>query len=83
MKTMNKILGKLMILFVRGYQLIISPWLGPSCRHVPTCSNYMIEAIKEWGFFSGFWLGLKRIGKCNPWGTSGYDPVPKRQVDAD
>lgn len=67
-----------MIRLIRLYQAIISPFLGPSCRHVPTCSNYTIEAIEEWGALKGFWLGLKRILKCHPWGSSGYDPVPKR-----
>ncbi|MEX0823973.1 MAG: membrane protein insertion efficiency factor YidD [Balneolaceae bacterium] len=78
MNLINSILSRLFIFFVKGYQVIISPWLGPSCRHTPTCSNYMIGAIKEWGALKGFWLGLKRIVKCNPWGSSGYDPVPKK-----
>lgn len=67
------------ILLVRFYQLAISPLTPSSCRHAPTCSQYAIEAIKEWGAFKGLWLGLKRIGTCHPWGTSGYDPVPKRE----
>jgi len=65
------------ILLVRLYQLIISPWLGPSCRHLPTCSAYTIEAVREWGAFRGSWMGLRRISRCHPWGTSGYDPVPE------
>jgi len=52
--------------------------LGQNCRHVPTCSNYAIEAIQEWGVIKGAWLGIKRIAKCNPWGTSGVDPVPEK-----
>jgi len=52
--------------------------LGPTCRFQPTCSHYTAEAILEWGIFKGTWLGLKRIGKCHPWGDSGYDPVPKK-----
>lgn len=63
---------------LRFYQLVISPWLGPSCRHSPTCSNYMIEAIKEWGVIRGVWMGIKRLAKCHPWGTEGYDPVPRK-----
>lgn len=76
-KQLKQILSRMIILPVRGYQLIISPWLSPSCRHSPTCSVYMIEAVNEWGPLKGFWLGLKRIGRCHPWGTSGYDPVPR------
>lgn len=79
MKYINLILGGLIIGLVRFYQLAISPWLGKSCRYSPTCSQYMIEAVKEWGVFKGFWLGIKRLGTCHPWGGEGYDPVPKRR----
>lgn len=61
------------------YQWIISPILGPSCRHEPTCSNYTIQAVKEWGVLKGLWLGIKRLSKCHPWGTFGYDPVPRKK----
>ena len=69
---------RLAIFFVRIYQVVISPWLGPNCRHIPTCSNYMLEAIEEWGVLRGGWMGMKRLARCHPWGTSGYDPVPKK-----
>lgn len=69
----------MLIKLIRFYQLVISPWLGPSCRHSPTCSNYMMEAIKEWGAIRGVWLGIKRLAKCHPWGTDGYDPVPRNK----
>ncbi len=70
---------KLLILIpVRVYQWMISPLLPAACRHTPTCSQYMVEALEEWGPWQGLLLGLKRIGRCHPWGTSGYDPVPKR-----
>lgn len=75
---MKFIVRKIFILLVRVYQLVLSPLLPPSCRHTPTCSTYMIQAINEWGAMKGGWLGLKRIGRCHPWGTSGYDPVPKK-----
>lgn len=71
-------LRKLFILPIRFYQLFISPLLGSNCRHTPTCSQYAIEAIREWGVFKGMWLGLRRIARCHPWGTSGYDPVPRK-----
>jgi putative membrane protein insertion efficiency factor len=77
---MRKILGYIVILPIRFYQLAISPLLGTSCRFEPTCSYYMIEAVKEWGIFKGTWLGLKRISRCHPWGGHGHDPVPKRKV---
>lgn len=75
---MKFIIRKIFIFIVRIYQLVLSPLLPPSCRHTPTCSSYMIQAINEWGAMKGAWLGLKRIGRCHPWGTSGYDPVPKK-----
>ena len=78
MKWLKIILSKLIVVFVRFYQLAISPWLGKSCRYSPTCSQYMIEAVDEWGPLKGFWLGIKRIGRCHPWGGEGYDPVPKK-----
>ncbi|MEM9672197.1 MAG: membrane protein insertion efficiency factor YidD [Bacteroidota bacterium] len=64
--------------FIRFYQYAISPILGTNCRHTPTCSQYTLEAIQEWGVAKGVWLGLKRIARCHPWGTHGYDPVPKK-----
>jgi putative membrane protein insertion efficiency factor len=79
MKWVRLIFSKLIVGLVRFYQLAISPWLGKSCRYQPTCSQYMIEAVDEWGPLKGFWLGIKRIGSCHPWGGHGYDPVPKRK----
>lgn len=61
---------------IRAYQMIISPILGSTCRYQPTCSHYMIEAINQWGILRGTWMGLKRISRCHPWGSTGYDPVP-------
>lgn len=72
-------LKKIIILPIRFYQSAISPLKGPSCRHDPTCSHYTIEAINEWGIFKGMWLGLKRVIRCHPWGTHGFDAVPKRK----
>jgi len=55
--------------------------LGAHCRHSPSCSQYAIEAIMEWGVLKGLWLGMKRVGRCNPWGTSGFDPIPKKNKE--
>lgn len=69
----------LLIGCVRFYQIAISPWLGRSCRYLPTCSAYTIEAIETHGAWRGTWLGIKRIGRCHPWGSNGYDPVPPKK----
>ena len=71
-----KALGWILILPIKFYQKCISPFTPPMCRFTPTCSNYAIEAIRKHGPFKGFWLALKRILRCHPWGGSGYDPVP-------
>jgi hypothetical protein len=73
---MKKLLGSFFILLIRFYQGAISPYLMPSCRYTPSCSAYGIDAIVKYGPFRGGWMALKRIGRCNPWGGSGYDPVP-------
>ena len=73
---MPKILNYLLILPIKLYQILLSPLIGPSCRFTPTCSNYAIEAINKYGPIKGFWLSIKRISKCHPWGDSGHDPVP-------
>lgn len=67
-----------LIALVRLYQLILSPLFPPSCRYTPTCSQYMIEALKIWGPFKGLWLGIKRIASCRPGGGHGHDPVPEK-----
>ena len=67
----------ILIKFIKGYKFIISPFLGQSCRYLPTCSEYSIEALKTFGFFKGSFLSLKRILSCHPWGKGGFDPVKK------
>lgn len=67
---------KILIKMIKVYQKIPGPW-HDSCRHIPTCSNYAIEAIDTYGAFRGSIMAFKRILRCNPWGTSGYDPVIK------
>ena len=74
-----EVLKKLFIFPIKLYQVSISPLLGAHCRHLPSCSQYAIEAIQEWGAIKGAWIGAKRIARCHPWGTSGYDPVPKKE----
>ena len=64
-----------MISLIRFYQLCISPLLGNNCRYYPTCSQYAIEAIEKKGIIRGSWMAVKRICRCHPWHTGGYDPV--------
>jgi putative membrane protein insertion efficiency factor len=61
---------------VRAYRLVFSPWVGHACRYQPTCSAYAMEALEKHGAIKGFWLMLRRIGRCHPWGGSGIDNVP-------
>ena len=65
-----------LITLIKIYQWVISPMLPKTCRFYPSCSNYMILAIREWGVFQGVWLGLKRICRCRPGGKCGEDFVP-------
>ena len=62
---------------IKVYQITLSPWLGRQCRFLPTCSAYAAESIERFGALRGSWLALKRLGRCHPWGGSGYDPVPE------
>lgn len=75
-QLVHQALVYLLIFPVKIYQWTISPMIGPSCRYTPTCSTYSIEALKKHGPIKGLWLAIKRIASCNPWGGSGYDPVP-------
>jgi len=79
MQIIRLILGAPIILLVKMYQWIISPLFPPTCRYTPTCSVYMIQAIRVWGPIKGTYLGLKRIASCHPWGGHGHDPVPERK----
>lgn len=75
-KVVNKVFSALFLLLIKLYQYLISPILGQSCRFNPSCSQYGIEAIQKHGPFKGGWITLKRIARCNPWGSHGHDPVP-------
>ena len=70
---------KIFILFIRFYQKFISPLFPAKCRYYPTCSQYTLEAIQEYGAIKGTYLGIKRILRCHPFHEGGYDPVPKRK----
>jgi putative membrane protein insertion efficiency factor len=59
---------------VRLYQVLVSPWLGPVCRYEPSCSHYMIQAVRKYGAVRGTWKGVRRIARCHPLGGHGYDP---------
>ena len=67
---------RLALATIRLYQNAVSPYLGGLCRHDPTCSRYAFEAVSRYGVARGVWLASKRLGRCRPLGTSGYDPVP-------
>ena len=79
--AVSRVLAKPLIGLVRLYRLAISPWLGGNCRFEPTCSNYAIEALQVHGVLKGSWLAARRIGRCHPWGSAGYDPVPRSDQD--
>lgn len=64
---------------IRGYQLVVSPWLPPACRYDPSCSEYALTAVRRFGAARGGWLGVRRLLRCHPLGSCGYDPVPARE----
>ena len=71
------ILTYILIKLIKCYKFLISPLLGQSCRYLPTCSEYSIEALKTYGFLKGLFFSIKRILSCHPWGQGGFDPVKK------
>ncbi|PIE53995.1 MAG: membrane protein insertion efficiency factor YidD [Dethiosulfovibrio peptidovorans] len=68
-----------LLLCIRGYQRLISPFLGKNCRFHPTCSQYALEAIGRFGALRGTWLTVLRLLRCGPWHPGGYDPVPEQE----
>jgi len=80
--AVSRVLARPLIGLVRLYRLLISPWLGSNCRYQPTCSSYAIEALQVHGVLRGSWLAARRIGRCHPWGGSGYDPVPGTEAQS-
>ncbi|WP_101049486.1 membrane protein insertion efficiency factor YidD [Macromonas nakdongensis] len=69
---------RLLVGLVQGYRLLLSPWLGSSCRFTPSCSAYALDALNRHGALSGSYLTLRRLGRCHPWCSGGHDPVPER-----
>jgi putative membrane protein insertion efficiency factor len=69
-------IGRLLIGIIKAYRLVLSPWLGSSCRFHPTCSAYALQALQMHGTATGSYLMLKRLGRCHPWCEGGLDPVP-------
>lgn len=76
LRLINRLLAWLLTLPVIFYRRCISPMKPPTCRFMPTCSEYAIQALRKHGPFRGSWLAVRRILRCHPWGGSGYDPVP-------
>ena len=70
-------LTNILIKFIKCYKYLISPLISNSCRYVPTCSEYSIEALREFGLFKGIYLSSKRILSCHPWSRGGFDPIKK------
>lgn len=79
MSTISRLLSRLLVLPILFYQHFITPFTPPSCRFVPTCSEYARQAILIHGPVKGLALAIWRILRCNPWGGSGYDPVPPKK----
>ena len=71
------ILTYILIKLIKGYKFLISPLLGDTCKYLPTCSEYSIEALKQFGLIKGVFMSIKRILSCHPWGKGGFDPVKK------
>ena len=74
----NNILTLIIIIFLKFYQVFISPIIGQNCRYLPTCSEYSIQSLKKFGIIKGLFLSVRRVSKCHPWGNHGYDPVPNK-----
>jgi putative membrane protein insertion efficiency factor len=68
----------LLQLLIRGYQFLLSPWIGGACRYWPTCSDYALEALERHGSLAGSWLAVRRLARCHPYGRGGVDPVPEQ-----
>ena len=65
-----------LVVLLRAYRAVVSPWYGPVCRYHPSCSAYALSAVTRFGAVRGMWLAVRRVARCNPWSFGGYDPVP-------
>ena len=74
---------KLLIVLVKAYRLLLSPWLGSACRFEPSCSAYSLQAFQQYGAMRGTYLTLHRLARCQPWCDGGHDPVPQHKAAAD
>ena len=74
-QTVHGLGGRFCLLLIKGYQYGISPLFPPSCRYIPTCSEYAVQAVSRYGAFKGMWLAIRRILRCHPFVRGGYDPV--------
>lgn len=76
MRAISRLPGFVLIFAIRGYQVMLSPLLPSSCRYIPSCSAYAVEAVQRHGALRGGWMAVRRIGRCHPFRPGGYDPVP-------
>ena len=76
--AVSALTGRALLGVLRGYQLVVAPLLGPTCRFAPSCSAYAMEAIRRHGLVAGSVLAMRRLGRCHPWNHGGYDPVPAK-----
>ena len=74
------LLQRAAVALIRLYKILLSPLFAGSCRFVPSCSDYARDAILEYGVMKGAWLAVMRLGRCHPFGSSGFDPVPRRRI---
>ncbi len=75
-------LARFMVSAIGVYRHMVSPFRPPSCRFTPTCSQYAVEALTEFGALRGIWLSVVRLAKCGPWHSGGWDPIPHRRPEA-
>jgi len=78
-EIIDRWLCRALVLVIRAYRYLLSPWLGQQCRFHPSCSAYAIEALQRHGVLRGSWLAASRLARCHPWHEGGVDPVPERK----